>query len=102
MDPTPTETPVVRSRFGRVIKAPERYSPELSSGEEFEDDYSDDSGSDAESTATTETPENDSDDDPDYVEGMETKGGEEEVISDAEDEEEDSDAASETDGDEDT
>ncbi|GAQ93618.1 hypothetical protein KFL_017150020, partial [Klebsormidium nitens] len=91
---------VIRGLARRL--APERYSPELSSGEEFEDDYSDDSGSDAESTATTETPENDSDDDPDYVEGMETEGGEEEVISDAEDEEEDSDAASETDGDEDT
>lgn len=90
MDPAPADTPVLRSRFGRVIKPPERYSPELSSGEEFEDDYSDDSGSDEETTTTAETSK-ESDDDPDYVEGMETEEGEEVISTDAED----SDTASE-------
>lgn len=87
IESTPTQAPVVRSRFGRVIKAPERYSPELSSGEEFEDDYTDadESGSDDESTTGPETSNNDPDDDPDYVEGMETEEGDE-VISDGDEE----------------
>lgn len=82
MEPVPGA--VLRTRSGRTVRAPARFSPDRPKGG-FEDDFdSDDYEEEYESGSDTSvTPPDDSEGDPDYAPGMKTGSDEDHGESDS-------------------